>query len=111
MRRKGFNDPALLRFISGLIAHWEFYAPMRAVAAKQFSDEPSSWDAIQFIEGMWGALRDFDLGELDELSENDAHLAVWVKVFELRCILRRYVVLHEVYFGSLISLNYFYLQP
>lgn len=86
MRKKGFDDPVLLEFATGLIACWEVY----------FSDSmgrrtyilPPLYKSGYFVNGMFAYLGRLELDELVELSEDDARLVIWVVVFKLHHFLR-----------------------
>lgn len=80
VRRKGFNDPVILEFATGLIAHWE--------VCPQILIDPSNVSS-QFISGICGCLRNLEPVEVNRLSEDDSQFTIWAEVLKIHHILRR----------------------
>lgn len=80
MRRKGFDDPVILEYVTGLIAHRE--------VCPQISIGPS-YVSGRFVSGMCGCLQGLKSDKVNRLSEDDSQLTIWAEVFKLHHILRR----------------------
>ncbi len=91
MKRKGYNDPVLLKlaiafhtFLSEVMTSYDSRRP----AVKIFVYvQLSSLDI--FIDRVWRSLRALEPDKSGELLEDGSQMAVWTEIFKIYCILQR----------------------
>ncbi|KLO14317.1 hypothetical protein SCHPADRAFT_939615 [Schizopora paradoxa] len=85
IRKKGFDDPALLNFAKGLIANWEIYFTITKQLALYFFADSVCSNSGGFFDGLWESLEHF---EQSDVLEDDNSLAIWSSVFNIHYFLR-----------------------
>lgn len=85
VRRKGFDDPVLLKFAIGFIALWEVNLSPTMCYFYLRSFELTSG---RLTHDMCKGLRNVEPDIFDVYLENNTRLAIWVEVFKLHWILR-----------------------
>jgi len=95
VKRKGYNDPLLLKLAIA------FHILSEAVFLHSTNSSVRSyvsvnlWSMMPFVDGMWTSLRALEPDESDELSAaDDSQLAIWTEIFKTyrllhSCVRRR----------------------
>lgn len=81
MRGKGFDDPVILEFATGLIEQWEILMRHVSIVTSAFLG--------RFVSAMWECLQGLEPVEVNGLSDDDSRLTIWVEVFKLHYFVRR----------------------
>lgn len=92
VRIKGFNDPVLFKFVTGLIVRWEIHLSSKPPTVNHVYDASPGWDTPYFVHAMCKSLQDMGPDELHKLTEEDSELEIWVKVIQLHHISRRLAI-------------------
>jgi len=86
VKRNGFNDPNLLKFVVAIVAYYKVISAHSARSYLSILGHHYSWFIRDCILGMWESIRTFDLSELEKILEDNSQLALWAEIFKLYCI-------------------------
>ncbi len=89
MKKKGFDDPLLLKLAIITNARYEVksFDTLQSEAAPYEHD--FAWFVVHFSWTMWRSLHALEPDEADALSKDESRLAIWVEVFKFYCISQR----------------------
>ncbi|KLO10087.1 hypothetical protein SCHPADRAFT_892612 [Schizopora paradoxa] len=90
IRRKGFRNSVLLKIATAIRTRYEIASCGVDFSQSQLLsfDGDFLWPVLDFLSGMWSALRALSMEETKFLCEDEAQLALWAEVFKLHCILQ-----------------------